>query len=61
MKIQVFLGTDGWRYRIIARNGRKLCVSEAYSSAYAAERAANAFRDFWYWNPVSSVKIEVVS
>lgn len=43
MKVVVFRGEDGWRYRIVARNGRKLCVSEAYSSAYAAKRAAYAF------------------
>lgn len=43
MKVVVFEGEDGWRYRIVARNGRKLCVSEAYATKTNAERAAYGF------------------
>lgn len=43
MKIVVFEGKDGWRYRTVADNGEKLTVSEAYSSKSKALRATDDF------------------
>lgn len=45
MRVVVFEGLDGWRYRTVAENGEKLTVSEAYASRSNAERAARAFID----------------
>ena len=58
MKICVFRGADGWRFRTVAANGRKITVSEAYSSRSNAERAARSFRDFWS-SVSNTVQIEV--
>ena len=37
---EVFKGRDGWRWRIVSRNGRKVaCSGEAFSDRTAARRA----------------------
>ena len=59
MKICVFEGEDGWRYRIVAANGRKLAVSEAYASKTNALRAAGAFVDAIWGRELWRLKIEV--
>lgn len=43
MKIVLFEGEDGWRYRVVAANGEKLAVSEAFSSKSAAIRGTIDF------------------
>ena len=40
MKIELFEGKDGWRWRLRAANGEILATSEAYSSKDAAEETA---------------------
>ena len=58
MRVQVFYGEDGWRYRIVAANGRKLVVSEAYASKTNAWRAANAFADALWISDRLDVEVE---
>ena len=37
---EVFKGRDGWRWRIVSRNRRKVaCSGEAFDSRYNARRA----------------------
>lgn len=40
MHVQIFHSNHGWYVRLIASNGEKLTVSEAYFSKYNATRAA---------------------
>lgn len=40
MKLILFEGVDGWRWRIQARNGEILATSEAYSSRAKAVKTA---------------------
>lgn len=56
MKIIVFRGEDGWRYRIVAANGRKLVVSESYASKGNVLRAADAFADALW---LSEIRLDV--
>jgi uncharacterized protein YegP (UPF0339 family) len=45
MKIETFLGKDGWRWRMRARNGEILSTSEAYVRKHDAEKTAQLVRD----------------
>jgi len=38
--VQIFKSNHGWYVRLVASNGEKLTVSEAYYSKYNAKRAA---------------------
>lgn len=40
MKVELFYGQDGWRWRIRAQNGEILATSEAYSSKSKALETA---------------------
>jgi uncharacterized protein YegP (UPF0339 family) len=40
MKIEVFEGEDGWRWRLRADNNEILATSEAYSDRYEARSTA---------------------
>ena len=40
MHVQIFKSNHGWYVRLIASNGEKLTVSEAYYSKWNAKRAA---------------------
>ncbi len=40
MHVQIFRSNHGWYVRLIAANGEKLTVSEAYYSKWNAKRAA---------------------
>lgn len=39
MKIQLFKGRDGWRWRLKGRNGEIVATSEAYARKHNAIRA----------------------
>lgn len=42
LRIQVYKGRDGWRWRMVAANGRKVATSgEAFASEANADRAAD--------------------
>ena len=42
MKVELFKGQDGWRWRKVAANGEIVSGSEAYASKRNARRAAQA-------------------
>lgn len=42
MKVELFEGKDGWRWRKRASNGEIVSTSEAFDSKYNANRAAMA-------------------
>jgi uncharacterized protein YegP (UPF0339 family) len=44
--IELFNGKDGWRWRIVARNGRILASSEAYSTRHKCLRTVMKFVDY---------------
>lgn len=46
MKVQIFKDrTKQWRVRFVARNGRKLMVSEAYKTIASARKCLKAVRN----------------
>ena len=45
MKVELFKGKDGWRWRMIGTNGEILSTSEAYASKASAERTVKIVKD----------------
>ena len=45
--VEVYRGSDGWRWRAIARNGEIVATGEAYSRKWSAKRAASKVFPGW--------------
>ena len=55
-RIEVFLGLDGWHWRIRHGNGNKLATSEAYKSKYGAVRVARRMAIATTWPFIDMAK-----
>ncbi len=44
-KFEVYEGKDGWRWRLVAANGRILCTGESHTRKADAERALKTTAD----------------
>ena len=45
MKVELFKGKDGWRWRMVGTNGEILSTSEAYANKASAERTVKLVKD----------------
>ncbi len=44
-RVHIYQAKDGWRWRLVAANGRILCSGEAHTRKRDAERAAQTVQD----------------